>query len=77
MITAADQGNGPGAVWAGPGNDGVAGSSDEAKALFQAAWERRPVNVARLGATDFPQHFEALPIVRIERPGADITSTRN
>jgi hypothetical protein len=38
---------------------------DEAKALFQVVWERRPVNVAQLGATDFPQNFEALPIVRV------------
>jgi len=34
------------------------------------AGEWRSVNVAQLGATDFPQHFEAavkfLPIVRIE-----------
>jgi hypothetical protein len=49
----------------------VADSLDEAKAAFRAAGEWRSVNVAQLGATDFPQHFEAtvkfLPIIRIER----------
>jgi hypothetical protein len=50
---------------------GVADSLDEAKAAFRAAVNQGSVNVAQLGATDFPQHFEAavkfLPIVRIER----------